>query len=227
MFKYSNYASFFNHGLLVILSLSIVLNHAGKAAGQSVGIDDLPTCAGSCASKAAATDGCKLSDAACLCAHPDFTTSTVQCAQASCTIEDRAAVSGVLSQMCSTLPASSSSSTLSSTSSSSSSSASQTSHNSDSASSTSLITPATPPPRSPLPLSPTPVTPVVPISTSNTDTGDGLTTSGSSTFTVVQTVDLPQTSSDPTSGALRVECGYLSLALAFLLASSLIGSQLA
>ncbi|KDR69475.1 hypothetical protein GALMADRAFT_145512 [Galerina marginata CBS 339.88] len=223
MFKSSYYANF-NRGLLVILSLSIVLNYAGKAAGQSVGIDDLPACAGSCASKAAATDGCKLSDAACLCAHPDFTTSTVQCAQASCTIEDRAAVSGVLSQMCSTLPASSSSSTLSST---SSSSASQTSHNSGSVSSTSVITPATPPPRSPLPLSPTPVTPVVPISISTTDTGNSLTTSSSSTFTVVQTVDLPQTSSDPTSGALKVECGYLGFAFAFLLASSLIGSQLA
>ncbi|KDR69479.1 hypothetical protein GALMADRAFT_922527 [Galerina marginata CBS 339.88] len=207
MFKSSYYASF-NRGLLVILSLN-----------------DLPACAGSCASKAAATDGCKLSDAACLCAHQDFTTSTVQCAQASCTIEDRAAVSGVLSQMCSTLPASSSSSTLSSTLSSS--SASQTSHNSGSVSSSSLVTPATPPPRSPLPLSPTPVTPVVPISTSTTDTGDSLTTSSSSTFTIVQTVDLPQTTSDPTSGALKVGCGYLSFALAFLLASSLIGSQLA
>ncbi|KDR69378.1 hypothetical protein GALMADRAFT_919123 [Galerina marginata CBS 339.88] len=223
------YSSTLTRSLLLAFGLGILFHQAN---GQSVGIGDLPTCAIGCALTASTAAGCKLTDAACLCAHPAFTTATVQCAQGTCPIEDRGPVSGVLTQMCDSLPASSTTAPSSSTSPSS--SGSQTSRTSGSssspvvpshttssgstASSSSSSSPTTAP-------------------TSLPSSGPGLaspssqtTTSGSSTVVVVQTVVLPQTSDDPFSNSASARStglGNMGAVLAFVVAGWVVGAQVA
>ncbi|KAF8965611.1 hypothetical protein BDZ97DRAFT_1811497 [Flammula alnicola] len=193
--------SSFNLKFLVVFALTLgCITHA---AAQGVSINDLPLCAATCAETAATAAGCSLADTTCLCAHPSFTTATIQCANSVCNFEDRSTASGVLRAMCANQTTITSSSTTPPPSSSSSSSISHTpsTSNSVTGSSTSQLSQA-PTPSSQSPTAPGPST--VTVTSTNpsmnpTPSGVSAITTPSagnvlSTVVVVQTVVLPQTS---------------------------------
>jgi len=196
-------SSTFNRGLLLMLGLNLVLDHADQVAAQGFGVSDLPTCAAPCASTAATAAGCNLTDTSCLCSHPAFSSATAQCADSSCGIEDLSAVSGILGQLCASQTPSSSLSPTSSGSDSTSSATSRTSSNTATTTSSSPTTQASTP--SSVSVSVQTTTVAGAATPAGVATGvipaNGLMTSGSSTLVVVQTVVLPQTSSPSLSNA--------------------------
>ncbi|EDR08951.1 uncharacterized protein LACBIDRAFT_296572 [Laccaria bicolor S238N-H82] len=89
-----------------ILSLLVLVN--------AQGIIDLPVCSLSCVTQTAASVGCLLTDTTCLCSKPNFVSTTVTCAQGSCTLPDLSSTNGVLNEICATAPAPATSSSSSS-----------------------------------------------------------------------------------------------------------------
>ncbi|KAF9456979.1 hypothetical protein BDZ94DRAFT_291971 [Collybia nuda] len=86
------------------LSLSLFPLFVFLRFAAAQGPSSLPQCALNCANTASKAAGCALTDIPCLCSHQSFISATLQCSHSTCGLEDQSSASGVLEEMCASIP---------------------------------------------------------------------------------------------------------------------------